>query len=157
MYRWTLCFIPYGGGGVPDERLPFTYRPLVEFLLGLDWQYLMNPNDERLLMRRSLKGIVPDMVLSGERCWTAFSAGLHEGLRQAWPRISPYVTGDQLAELGVVDRKQFQLALEGMRAGYQGANGQYAKTALYLESWLGVKAALRDQRSVPSETPLLAV
>jgi asparagine synthetase B (glutamine-hydrolysing) len=143
-YRWTLCFIPYVGGGLPDERLPFVHRPLVEFLMGLEWNHLMCPNEERLLMRRSLSGILPEKVRSGERCWTAFGAGLYDGLRTAWPRISHFVTGEQLAELGVVERKPFQAAVEAMRAGYQGPNSQIARTALYLETWLGLKALLNS-------------
>jgi hypothetical protein len=45
-----------------------------------------------------------------------------------------------LAELGVVERKPFQAALERMRAGYSGPNRQFSITALYLEAWLGFKA-----------------
>lgn len=95
-------------------------------------------------MRRSLRGIVPEVVRSGQRCWTAFGASLYEGLRAAWPRISHFVTGEQLAELGVVERKPFQSAIEAMRAGYEGPNAQIARTALYLETWLGLKALLRN-------------
>lgn len=139
-YRWTLCFIPYSGGSAPDQRLPLAYRPLVEFLLGLEWDHLMSPNDERLLMRRSLQGILPEIVRSGQRCWTAFGASLHEGLRAAWPRISHFVTGEQLADLGVVEPRPFLAALGAMRAGYEGPNRQMMRTALYLETWLGLKA-----------------
>jgi asparagine synthase (glutamine-hydrolysing) len=138
VYRWTLCFIPYRGW-LPDERLPFAYRPLVEFVLGLDWDHIVRPNEERLLMRRSLRDILPEAVQTG-RSQLAFSAALLEGLRAAWPRISRYVTGDQLAALGVVERKPFQSALEAMRAGYWGVNTRIAMTALYLETWLGLKA-----------------
>lgn len=138
VYRWTLCFLPYNRS-LPDERVPFAYRPLVEFILGLDWDHIVRPNEERLLMRRGLRGILPEAVRTGG-CQIAFSAALLEGLRAAWPRISHFVTGDQLAELGVVERKPFQTALEAMRAGYLGPNKQFAITALYLETWLGLKA-----------------
>jgi asparagine synthase (glutamine-hydrolysing) len=149
VYRWTLCFIPYPAPSPPEQRLPFAYRPLVEFLLGLEWDYLTRPNDERILMRRSLRQILPEIVWSGERCWTAFDASLYEGLRAAWPRIRHLVTGEQLADLGVVEQKPFKAAIEAMRAGYDGPNPQIAKTALYLETWLGLKAWL-NQRLISS-------
>jgi len=139
MYRWTLCFIPYSSAGLPDERLPLAYRPLVEFILGLDWEYLMSPNEERLLMRRSLREILPHEIRNGGSR-PAFLALLHEGLRAAWPRISRLATGEQLAELGVVERQSFDTAMRGMRAGYEGTNSQAMRTALYLETWLGFKA-----------------
>ena len=139
MYRWTLCFMPYIGRSLPDERMPLLYRPLVEFILGLDWQYIVQPNENRLLMRRSLRGILPETVRTGG-AQTAFSAALLEGLRAAWPRLSHFVTGDQLSELGVVERKPFRENLKAMLAGYPGPNMQFSNTALYLETWLGLKA-----------------
>jgi hypothetical protein len=51
-----------------------------------------------------------------------------------------FVTGDHLAELGVVERKPFQAALEVMRAGYWGPTAQIAIAALYLETWFGLKS-----------------
>jgi len=145
LYRSTLCFMPYIGRSLPDERMPLAYRPLVEFILGLDWENIARPNEGRLLMRRSLRGILPEAVRNGGG-QTAFGAALLEGLRAAWPRISHFVTGDQLAELGVVERKPFQTALEAMRAGYSGPNMQISNTALYLETWLGLKALSINER-----------
>lgn len=145
VYRWTLCFIPYPGGSLPEQRVPLAHRPLVEFLLGLEWEHLVSPDQDRVLMRRSLQNILPEAVRSGQRCWTAFGAGLYEGLRTAWPNIASLVTGERLAELGVVEPKKFRLAIEAMRGGYQGADPAIGKVALYLETWLGLKAALRAQ------------
>ncbi|HEX6650908.1 MAG TPA: asparagine synthase-related protein [Pyrinomonadaceae bacterium] len=139
MYRWTLCFVPSIGRALPDERVPLLYRPLVEFILGLDWNYIVHPSENRVLMRRSLRGILPEAVRTGGG-QTAFSATFFDGLRAAWPRLSHVVTGERLAELGVVERKPFQANLEAMRAGYPGPNMQFSNTALYLETWLGLKA-----------------
>jgi len=139
LYRATLCFMPYHGRSLPDERMPFVYRPLVEFILGLDWEHMVRPNEGRLLMRRSLRGILPEAVRIGGG-QGRFGAALLEGLRVAWPRISHFLTGDQLAELGVVERKPFQAALEAMRGGYSGPNMRFSNTALYLETWLGLRA-----------------
>lgn len=142
IYRWTLGFVPLGGAALPDERLPLLHRPLVEFLLGLDWEHLVRPGEERVLMRRALRGVLPEVVRSG-RCAPAFGAALIEGLRAAWPRVSGLLTGERLGALGVVEPGGFRAAIETMRAGYEGPNLQATRTALYLETWLAVKAAVQ--------------
>lgn len=143
VYRSTLCFMPYHGRMLPDERMPFAYRPLVEFILGLDWEHLIRPDEDRVLMRRGLRGILPEAVRTGGGK-SPHSATLLEGLRASWPRIAHLLTGDRLAELGVVERKPFQAAMETMRAGYPGPNIQSSNTALYLEAWLSLKAISLD-------------
>ena len=147
IYRWTLCFVPFPGAAMPEQRVPFAHRPLVEFVLNLPWEFLMSPNEGRVLMRRSLGTVLPEVVRSGERCWTAFGAGLYEGLQAAWPRIGRYLTGERLAELGVVELRPFQAALNSLRAGYEGPNPSVTKTALYLETWLGLKPLLDELAS----------
>ena len=138
VYRSTLCFMPQHGQVLADERMPFVYRPLVEFILGLDWEHLARPGEERLLMRRALRGILPESVRQGGADGH-HGAPILEGLRAAWPRIGHLLTGDRLAELGVVERKPFRAALETMRAGYRGPNARFSNTALYLETWLSLK------------------
>lgn len=138
--RSTMCFIPYHGRMLPDERLPLIHRPLVEFILSLDWRYLVRANEDRVLMRRALRNELPELVLAGGSA-SHVSASLHEGLQQAWANIASFVTGECLADLGVVELQPFREALGKMRAGYSGPNRQASKTALYLETWLGWKRA----------------
>lgn len=137
-YRSTLFFIPYHGQVLPDERMPLVYRPLVEFILGLDWEHIVRPGEDRLLMRRALHGILPEAVRTGP-AYGHHGASIFEGLRAAWPRIAHLLTGNRLADLGVVELKPFRVALESMRAGYPGPNIQCSNTALYLETWLSQK------------------
>lgn len=142
IYRSTLCFMPPHGRMLPDERMPFVYRPLVEFILALDWEHIARPNEDRVLMRRALRGIVPEAVRTGGGK-SNHGAPILEGLRASWTRIAPLLTGNQLAELGVVERKPFQAALETMRGGFSGLNRQFLNTALYLEIWLALKTTAR--------------
>jgi hypothetical protein len=140
IYRTTLWFIPPHGRLLPDERLPFAYRPLVEFMLGLDWEHIVRPDEDRVIMRRALRGILPE-TLRTRGGKSNHCAPIHEGLRAAWPRIGHLLTGECLAELGVVEPRPFKAAIETMRAGYPGRNSRISYTALYLESWMSVKAA----------------
>lgn len=56
-------------------------------------------------------------------------------------RIAHLLTDDRMADLGVLEPKPFQAALETMRAGYPGPNIQFSNTALYLETWLSLKTS----------------
>jgi asparagine synthase (glutamine-hydrolysing) len=48
-----------------ESRVPFLNRKLVEFTLSLPEQYLLSPEGEtKHILRRSLRGIVPDEILS---------------------------------------------------------------------------------------------
>ncbi|MEW6323530.1 MAG: asparagine synthase-related protein [Acidobacteriota bacterium] len=142
VYRATLHFIPYHGRVLPDERRPFVYRPLVEFLLGLDWAHLARPGEDRWLLRRAFRHLLPDALhLSAGR--SRHGGSLLDGLRANWPRLERRLTGDQLAALGVVEPEPFRRAVRAMRAGYTGPNTRCSNTALYLEPWLHAKAAGR--------------
>jgi hypothetical protein len=65
IYRWTLLFIRRHGRLLPDERAPLVYRPLVELMLGLDWEHLVRPDQDRVVMRRALRGILPEAMRTG--------------------------------------------------------------------------------------------
>lgn len=139
LLRMTLFFLPYNGRMLPDERMPLVHRPLVEFVLSLSWEHLVRPGTDRLLVRRALQDVLPAAVMSGSAD-SRHGASLTEGFRLAWRRLAPLLTGERLADLGVVERKGFCEAMEALRAGYEGPNPQLTKTALYLEIWLAMKA-----------------
>lgn len=140
-YRWTLLFIRPHGSLLADERAPLVYRPLVELMLGLDWEHLLRPGEDRLVMRRALRGILPE-ALRTRAGTAAHLAPVYAGLRANWPWISHLVSGERLAELGVVEPKLFREAVNVMRAGHPGPgrNAAVSMTALYLETWMNLKA-----------------
>ena len=141
IYRWTLLFVRPHGYLLPDERSPLVYRPLVELMLGLDWEHLVRPNEDRVVMRRAFRDSLPE-VFRTRAGTAAHFAPIYAGLRAHWPRIRHLVSGERLAELGVVEPKLFREAVNVMRAGYPGPGGNHAisMTALYLETWLNLKA-----------------
>jgi asparagine synthase (glutamine-hydrolysing) len=139
MFRMTVAFVPPHGRILPDERMPLIYRPLVEFMLSLDWRHLARPNETRVLMRRSLRGILPEPVRE-DGAKTVHAAPILEGLRASWPQVGPLLTGEMLGDLGVLEPKLFRAAVERMRGGFAGLNRQYLNTAVYLELWLRLKS-----------------
>lgn len=141
MYRATLAFVPYPGRVLPDERLPLIYRPLVEFMLNLDWRHIVKPGEERVIMRRALKDALPER-LRQRTTKGAHTSPIQVGMRAAWPKLSALLTGERLADMAAVDHVKFRSALERMAAGFPGHNMQVAYTALYLETWLAAKTTV---------------
>lgn len=138
VYRHTVFQLPYHERMLPDQRFPLVSQPLVEFVLGLDWKYLVAPGESRLLMRRALKGILPEAVRAGGTI-AHHNAAVLEGMRVFWPQVQHLLTGERLAEFGVVSPRLFRSAMERMRSGNAGSNRAYSLTALYLETWLATK------------------
>lgn len=142
IYRLTQWFIPPHGRILADERMPLVGRELVEFLLQLDWQFIINPNEDRVLLRRSLRDVLPSaMRVKAGR--TDHGAPIIEGLRARWSEVAPMLSGDFLADLGVIDQSKFVEGLKRVRAGFSGLERQYTHTALYLETWLSYKNGVR--------------
>lgn len=149
LYRFTLAFVPASGQILPDERHPLLYRPLVEFLLSLDWKDQTRPMESRLIMRRALEGILPEAVRVG-KADGQHGASLLEGFQRTWPRIEHLLTGACLADLGIVEKRAFRRAIESLRAGNNGQQQQYLLTALYLEMWLSLQQGARPREAFVS-------
>jgi asparagine synthase (glutamine-hydrolysing) len=116
-----------------EVRYPYLDRDLLEFLCAIPRQQLVRPKERRSLMRRALKGIVPDEVLNRRR--------------KAFVIRSPIITiSEQLTRIaekkeltmssfGVVDRPQL---LEEMRRAVCGADVPIVPLlrAFTLEAWI---------------------
>ena len=116
-----------------EVRYPYLDRDLLEFLYAIPRQQLVRPKERRSLMRRALKGIVPDEVLNRRR--------------KAFVIRAPIITiSEQLARIGeekelmmssfdLVDRAQL---LEEMRRIVCGADVPIVPLlrALTLEAWV---------------------
>lgn len=116
-----------------EVRYPYLDRDLLEFLYAIPRQQLVRPKERRSLMRRALKGIVPDEVLNRRR--------------KAFVIRAPIITiSEQLALIaekkeltmsffGVVDRARL---LEEMRRAVCGADVPIVPLlrAFTLEAWI---------------------
>jgi asparagine synthase (glutamine-hydrolysing) len=120
--------------GCYEYRYPFLDRDLVEFLRSVPREQLVSPGRRRLLMRRALKGIVPDEILERKR--KAFmSHGPIAGLRNAQQKIRDLLADSLSVEYGLIDRDQFLLAFENELTGNLEKIGQIART-ISVELWL---------------------
>ena len=150
VYRHTIYQLPYHERVLPDLRMPLISLPLFEYVMRLDWKYKAVPGTTRTLMRRALEGALPSQVLAGGSI-AVHNWAIVEGLRAAWPHIHHLLTGERLADLGIVNIATFQKMVNRLRGGYAGPSPAFAWVALYLELWLAIKF-----RPQPSSDPFQA-
>jgi asparagine synthase (glutamine-hydrolysing) len=115
-------------------RYPFLHRPLVELALAMPWSLKAVPGEPKAVLRRAMKGILPERV----RCRTQNASTGHaayNGLRKEWPVLERVVDSSVLVELGAVDRERLRTALHMARQGHAPDLGGLLST-LTLDAWL---------------------
>jgi asparagine synthase (glutamine-hydrolysing) len=132
---------------VGDERHPLLYRPLVEFVLALPWEQLLRPDQDRVIQRRALRGILPEAIRQRRSKATATHL-LLKGYREGWPRIRDLTKGRRLAALGLVEPSAFEAACERLRHGLSGKHLRFYVAALTLEMWLRANERHRQDATV---------
>jgi asparagine synthase (glutamine-hydrolysing) len=99
-----------------EKRYPFLDRQLLEFLFNVPREQLVRPNQRRSLLRRALRGIVPDMVLDRRRKAFALANQL-KAFSTDWTRVSQLVEKMSLESHGVIDSKILARTLDEARCG----------------------------------------
>lgn len=125
-----------------ETRYPYLDRDFVEFLYAIPREQVVRPGQRRSLMRRALRGIVPDEILDRRRKAfvvrapaTALAAKSDRLLQ-----MSQYMIA---ASLEVVDADRFRVVLEKARQGQQIRTVAVLRT-LRIESWLKALSSLSD-------------
>lgn len=120
--------------GCVETRFPFLDRRLVEFSLAVDLEQLLRPGETRSVMRRALRGTLPEEVRLRRS-----KAGPDEALYRALAREGGWLTGLltdlRVSEHGFVDKKVFSEKLRRVRHG-QNVNTPQLLRTLCLEFWL---------------------
>ncbi|MEN6464615.1 MAG: asparagine synthase-related protein [Syntrophaceae bacterium] len=132
-----------------DFRHPLLYRPLVEFMFCLPWEWKFNPETDRLLQREALRGILPE-PLRLRKAKTIYDQPCYEGLRRgkAW---SALLTDDPLvARRGIVDRARWIEAVGQARLGRAHFLPQFEAVAS-LEIWLRQLENVKSGGSVTAQ------
>ena len=117
-----------------DIRYPFLHRPLVELVLSMPWSLKAVPGEPKAILRRAMKGILPERV----RCRTQSAStghAVYNGLRKEWPVLQQIVDSSVLVEFGAVDRERLRNALHLARQGHARDLGGLLST-LTLDAWL---------------------
>ncbi len=132
-----------------DIRYPFLHRPLVELALAMPWSLKAVPGEPKAVLRRAMKGILPERV----RCRTQNAStghAVYNGLRKEWPVLEKLVDSSVLVELGAVDRERLRTALHLARQGHAPDLGGLLST-LTLDAWLQHAFLGRQRPGVDAE------
>ena len=112
-----------------ERRYPYLDRDLLQFLYSIPREQLVRPGERRSLMRRALRGIVPEEILTRKRkAYLARSPLLD--ISDAW-NLTDLVVG----ELGIVDVKKLSAALDMARRGSEVSIVTLQRTFL-IEQWM---------------------
>src|SRR5262245_37660234 len=105
-------------------------------MLAVPWDQKMRPGETRVLQRRALKGIVPDVILRrrGKARFTQFWA---KGFANNWDKMVPWTKGKRLGDLGIVEPRRFEEGCQPLSYGRTEKDSLgYFLSALSMEAWL---------------------
>jgi asparagine synthase (glutamine-hydrolysing) len=99
-----------------EVRHPFLYRPLVELALSIPWEEKVSPCEAKPLLRRSLRGRLPEKVLTRQG-GSGPGPALYKAFAKRWASIEPVVRSSRLAAMGFIDSRELARAAELVRFG----------------------------------------
>lgn len=124
----------FATSGCIEMRFPFLDRRLVEFSLAIDLEQLMRPGETKSVLRRALRGTLPEEVRLRRS-----KAGLDEALYRALVKngawLSTLLSDLQVSEYGFVNKEALSKTLKRVRHGKSVTTPQLLRT-LCLEFWL---------------------
>jgi asparagine synthase (glutamine-hydrolysing) len=138
-----------------EKRYPYLDRKLLEFMYAIPREQLVRPTQRRSLMRRALKGIVPDEILNRRRKAFVVRAPL-VAISNDWINLVEVAHNMVSSSLGIVDSERFLMALQMGRRGEEIPTATVLRT-LRIEGWLrnlrstGTIKLDRDRESAVSQ------
>ena len=117
-----------------EKRYPYLDRCLLEFLFSIPRQQLIRPGQRRSLMRRSMRGIVPEEIITRKRKAFVARAPL-AALAYEWDLLVDREQFLVSEPLGLVNQESLLQAMQDARAGREVRLLPLVRT-LALECWL---------------------
>lgn len=117
-----------------EARYPYLDKDLIEFILSIPATQLLRPGERRSLMRRALRGIVPEEILS--RRTKQFGARTPAvAIDKHWLELEAIFTAPICSLLGYVKGDEFMRTLHAVRNG-KIVNMSRLLNTVALEFWL---------------------
>lgn len=126
-----------------ETRYPFLDVRLVEYLFSLPIEQKIDDAQTKVLLRRSLRGIVPDEILD-RPTKSSTDMLIFQGLKNEWDKLYPALQKPLLAELGLIDGKVFLNQIDRYRHGELSKSMDFFG-ALILELWLQEHTYKKEQ------------
>ena len=109
--RRQIAAIPLPSTLLYEKRYPYLDRALIEFVLAIPREQLLRPGERRSLMRRALRGIVPEEVLNRRRKGYVIRAPILSICRDLHA-LRNLADGMVCAGMDIVDANCYRNALE---------------------------------------------
>jgi asparagine synthase (glutamine-hydrolysing) len=123
----------------PEYRYPMLDKDLVEFLFSIPPEQLVQPGRRRLMMRRTLHGIVPVEILERRRKAFQLRAPMN-AIRTAHLKLERLLSASSIAEMGFIDVDALRCALRATADGSAEWYQAIFRTIAY-ELWLDTRAS----------------
>jgi asparagine synthase (glutamine-hydrolysing) len=121
---------------------PYLDRDLVEFLSSIPQEQLLRPGQRRSLMRRSLREIVPALILERRRKAFVIRRTV-SSLRMSADGVKRLFSGSRLEDCGCVDGEQLRLRMNSMIDDRAPEERAQLLRAIALELWLRAQPPVR--------------
>ena len=117
-----------------EVSYPFLHRPLVEFLQAIPFEQRVRPGETRSLMRRALRGLLPEKTLKRQSKGNPTEAFFRAVMREfSW--LSQMFEEPRVCSYGYVDGLKFKAELDKARMGCEVNTTLFLKI-IPLEIWL---------------------
>jgi len=126
----------------PEYRYPYLDKDLAEYLVRVPRTQLLKPGRRRLLMRRALKGIVPEEILERKRKAFQLRAPLLK-VQQSQDHLRQLFANSLLVQMGCINREVFLRAVQSTSGGNMTYWFALMQT-IAVELWLQSRCVLPD-------------
>ena len=117
-----------------DSSHPFVHRPLVEFLQAIPFEQMLRPKENRSLMRRAMRDLLPDKIARRMTKGDP-SEGLARAIAREVSLMRSLFTDARVCAYGLMDAAPLQAAVDRARHGLEEYGGSLLFT-ISLEFWL---------------------
>jgi asparagine synthase (glutamine-hydrolysing) len=117
-----------------DSAHPFMHRPLVEFLQAIPFEQLLRPGENRSLMRRALRDVLPEKI-ARRKTKGHPNEGLYRAIAREWPMLRSLFADARVCAYGFMDSDSLLAAVDRAKHGLELFVGALFAT-VSLEFWL---------------------
>jgi asparagine synthase (glutamine-hydrolysing) len=117
-----------------NSSYPFMHRPLIEFLQAIPFEQLLRPGENRSLMRRALRDVLPEKIVRRKTKGIP-TEGLCRAVSREWQMLRSLFSNSRVCAYGFMDSAPLLAALDRARNGLELFAGALLPT-ISLEFWL---------------------
>jgi asparagine synthase (glutamine-hydrolysing) len=117
-----------------DSSYPFMHRPLIEFLQAIPFEQLLRPGENRSLMRRALRDVLPEKI-ARRKTKGIPTEGLCRAIAREWRLLRALFSDSRVCAYGFMDSAPLLAAIDRAKNGMELYTGALL-TAISLEFWL---------------------